>query len=138
MSTNAAARRSAHRAGCTSLGSENGATPSAAFEHFNAEGILWVLDEDMPTARRWPAAAVVGRHIYVMGGATELVAASNVLEVFDLLTESWYSGPSLLAARSAASAHAIGERIYLVGGRDGGSELGRPEVLALTPWRCEE
>ena len=91
----------------------------------------------MSTARRWPAAAVLEDHIYVFGGTTPELDATRSIEIFDLLTGSWYEGPSMGAPRSGATAHALEGRVYVVGGRSSGDE-GHAELMVLRPWRCEE
>ena len=118
-------------------GTEDGAQPTSAFERYDPDPKVWVIEPDLPTARRLPAMAALDNHIYVFGGETATAAASDVLEVFDLENESWHSGPDLPRELSGATAHVIGESIYIFAGRGPDSQFGKLDVWKLTPWRCE-
>jgi len=119
-------------------GSEDGAQPSARLERYDPGPKVWVIQANMPTARRHPAMASYGQHLYVFGGSTSTAAACKVLEVYDRQTRAWSTGPELPVAISSATAHVLDDRIYLIGGRGPDSMLGKLQVWVLTPWRCGE
>jgi hypothetical protein len=122
----------------TAGGTEDGAQPSGAFERYDPDPKVWVLEPDMPTPRTLPAMAALENHLYLMGGATATAEASKTLEVFDLENESWHSGPDLPLELSGATAHVIDGKVYLFGGRGPDDLFGKLHVWQLTPWRCSE
>ncbi|MBI2890806.1 MAG: hypothetical protein HYY13_08470 [Nitrospirae bacterium] len=82
-------------------------------------GDLWTKRAPMPTPRNWPAAAVVGGKIYVMGGwggTSPTQYALSVVEVYDPVSDSWSSAKPLPAPRSRAGAAVIGGKVYVAGG----------------------
>ncbi len=119
-------------------GTEDGARPSAFFEHYDPGPKVWVSEPVMPTARRLPAMAALDNHIYVFGGETDTAVASDILEVFDLENDSWHAGVSLPREISSATAEVLNGSIYLIGGRGPDSEFGEIFIWKLTPWRCSE
>ena len=75
--------------------------------------------ERMPTARSGGVAGTDGRRIYVAGGEVttqELVGAFRAIEVYDPLTNSWSTLPSMPMPRHGAAGAVIGNRLYLVSG----------------------
>jgi len=119
-------------------GSEDGANPSAFFEHYDPGPKVWVTGPEMPTARRYPAVAALGHHVYVLGGSTGGATASDILEIYDLESGAWHAGPALPEKLSGATAEALDGSIYLVGGHGPDGELGGLNMWKLTPWRCSD
>jgi N-acetylneuraminic acid mutarotase len=92
----------------------------------------WKELAPMPTKRGAATAAVAGGKIYVTGGANSLPGVTesgivgarphNVLatvEEYDPTTNSWRARRSMLLPRNHHVTQAVGERIYVVGGRVG-------------------
>ena len=73
----------------------------------------------MNVARGSPATAVIGDRIYVAGGAMGVEARDPTgrLEVFDLSTGRWSSGPDMPTPRHHAGAVAVDGKLYVLGGR---------------------
>jgi N-acetylneuraminic acid mutarotase len=81
----------------------------------------WQRRADMPTARGAHAVAVVGDSFHAIGGASrfgggrpELVDAH---EVFDPKRDTWETRPPFPDPRDHLAAAAIGDRLFVVGGR---------------------
>jgi len=89
----------------------------------------WESKSPMPTARQGMAAAVLDSGIYVMGGAQSGHMAMDVVEVYDVIQDSWASNISPLNyARTAAAAAVFEGKIYIFGGRDHNQLISQVEV----------
>ena len=74
-------------------GWENGSICCTQIEKFDTETSEWTACASMPTGRRLFGAAVCGSKIYCFGGKREdLVWDSDVLEIYDILTNTWSTG----------------------------------------------
>jgi len=85
-------------------------------------------------------AAAGGRH-YAIGGRTAPVTGAAVVEIFDPGLNTWSLGPLMPTPRRGLGAATIGNKIYVVGGSDGGQpHVGTPlaanEVLdtSINTW----
>jgi len=83
----------------------------------------WATKSPMPTTRPGFASAVLGGRIYILGGrdATAPVIPQppvTTVEVYDPLTDSWSTAPSMPIAVSEPMAAAINGKLYVVGGHD--------------------
>jgi N-acetylneuraminic acid mutarotase len=86
----------------------------------------WVELESMPTPRGAGAGAVIGNLIYVVAGRP---GAQNALEVYDIEGEGWTELaplPDTFEDRNRLTAGAIGDLIYVIGGRYDGGGFGSP------------
>jgi len=96
----------------------------------------WKALAPMPTRRGAAGAAVAGGKIYVVGGASSLHGMHengihprrphNVLatvEEYDPATNSWRERRSLLLARNHHATAAVGDKVYVIGGRVGGAYI---------------
>ncbi len=96
-------------------------------QQYDVDTDTWTLKADMPTARAAAATAVIGHAIYVMGGRTGSApcnpTALDVVERYDIDTDTWSTVASLPSARSdfaAVSVGGNGGKIFVFGGcRDG-------------------
>jgi len=92
----------------------------------------WKELAPMPTKRGAAAAAAVGGKIYVVGGASSLPGVTengihprrphNVMatvEEYDPATNTWRERRPLLLARNHHVAAAVGNKVYVIGGRVG-------------------
>jgi hypothetical protein len=59
----------------------------------------WSSRAALPTARQEMPSAVVANRIYTPGGYKSGGQASNVLEIYDVATDRWSTGPALTEAR---------------------------------------
>lgn len=72
----------------------------------------------MPTPRAFPAVAVLGGQVYVIGGRDASGTALGVVERYDPASNAWAAVEPLRRARSDAAATVLGGRILLAGGRE--------------------
>ena len=101
---------------------------------------FWGYD---PAARRWQrmpsapepraaaGAAVLGHHLYVVGGRNDATAALSSLAIFDFDTGRWSLGPSLRHPREHLAAVAAGGAVWALGGRVLG--VGNTDVQRYRP-----
>lgn len=84
----------------------------------------------LPTPRYFASSDVIDGKIYVVGGSLLQPASSAVatVEVYDVGTDSWESGPSLSVARQAEVV-ALNGLLYAIGGYDGSKATRIVEVL---------
>ena len=72
----------------------------------------------MPTARSWAKSLLFQGKIWVIGGKDDS-SSLNVVEVYDVMTDSWMSGVPSNTARGGCMAWVAKDRIYLAGGYNG-------------------
>jgi len=94
-------------------------------ECFNTATQSWDAIPHMAQRRCDASAHVVGRHLYVCGGAngdssqhSALNSVLNSVERFDPRIGVWQLMPSMLFARRCAAAGVISDRLYVCGGCD--------------------
>jgi len=94
----------------------------------------WTTATSMPTARRFPAAAVIDGKMYVAGGNTgsSNLTSTTSLEVYGPTTDSWTAATSMPTARAWAAAATIDRKLYVAGGYNGTSVLKTLEVYDPT------
>jgi N-acetylneuraminic acid mutarotase len=76
----------------------------------------WTRKADMPTPRRFPAAAVVDGIIYVMGGGGVVSPATAAVEAYDPKTDRWTTKTAMPVPRCVHAACALNGLIYAIGG----------------------
>ncbi|MEA2902131.1 MAG: hypothetical protein QOH36_2018 [Actinomycetota bacterium] len=99
----------------------------------------------LPTARTEVAGAVWEGRIMVVGGLTEAGVASDRVDVYDPVTNTWAEGPRLPIGLHHVGLVGFGERVYLAGGyhnpRPDAAWESQSRVLSLGPgetsWREE-
>lgn len=110
-------------------GTGAGGRPVLDVERF--DGVAWVVETRLPgRGLNAPAAAVVGRRLYVLGGfdmATN-VPSAGVL-VYDLDAHRWSAGPPLPAPRGGHAAVVLDGRIHVVGGGNSVSTIADHDEL---------
>ena len=75
----------------------------------------------MPTARGALVAGVIGRKLYVAGGAnTHHSGALPTLEIYDFRARRWRAGPDMAVAREHLAGAVAGGRFYALAGRADG------------------
>lgn len=97
-------------------GTGAGGRPVLDVERF--DGTRWLVETVLPgRGLNAPAAAVLGRRVYVIGGFD---MASNVptdrVSVYDLDTRRWSEAAPLPAPRGGHAAAVLGGRIHVIGG----------------------
>jgi N-acetylneuraminic acid mutarotase len=99
---------------------------SNATQIYDSETDTWIIaTSQVPTPVYRYASSVVEGKIYVAGGSSSSETPTNTFQIYDVATDSWTYGPSLLkAVRSPAGVSTLGiyasECFYVIGG-DGGS-----------------
>ena len=102
---------------------------------YDTQADTWTRLPDLPLARHGARAAIIGRHLWVIGGRDgggQTVARCDVL---DLDSRSWSTGPTLRRARShaAVSADEAGQ-LWVTGGLDAGRRpMDTVELLRSDP-----
>jgi N-acetylneuraminic acid mutarotase len=104
-------------------GTGDGSRPVLDVERF--DGTQWRDETRLPgDGLNAPAAAVIGRRIYVIGGfkTTTNVPSSDVL-VYDIDSHSWGAAASLAEPRGGHAAAVLDGRIHIIGGGNSRSTL---------------
>ena len=82
----------------------------------------WTAKSPMPTGRDNAFAAVFGGKLLVAGGLVwpegGSMVATDVVEAYDPVTDSWSTGPSMLAPRSQGASATAGGKFYAMGGME--------------------
>jgi N-acetylneuraminic acid mutarotase len=114
-----------------SLGRDDFAENGEVWE-YDATTRTWTRRTPMPqgTQRGASGVAVVGSKIYVAGGLRGLQAV-NDFSAYDTTNDTWETLPSVPTSRDHLVAGAIGGRVYVIGGRNGGLEVhtGRVDIF---------
>jgi N-acetylneuraminic acid mutarotase len=105
--------------------------PPAGYQYSGAgfsAGDQWYELPSMSYSRFGPAVASVNNKIYVFGGWDGLGAVSNVVEVYDIQTQTWDRKANMNTAVVYAAAAVVGNSIHVLGGYNGSSILNRHQV----------
>ncbi|MGH2766052.1 MAG: Kelch repeat-containing protein [Actinomycetota bacterium] len=81
-----------------------------------ATGLRWGQLSPMPTPRTEVAATVADGRIVVAGGFAEPDRTVSTVEVYDIASDTWSSGPDLTLAVNHAMAASLAGEAYVVGG----------------------
>jgi N-acetylneuraminic acid mutarotase len=94
------------------------AQPSRVLLRFNPRRRRWTRLRNAPTPRAAHAAAVIGRRLYVAGGANDSGSLRS-LEIYDFARRRWSRGPDFTGpARNHTTGVASGGLFYVLAGRD--------------------
>ncbi|VDP73334.1 unnamed protein product, partial [Schistosoma curassoni] len=96
----------------------------------NSDSICNLIVSDLPSRRCRTGVAVLGGLIYVVGGFNGALRVRSV-EVYDLLRNTWHSGPNMECRRATLGVAVLNGLIYAVGGFDGTVGLNSAEVLDI-------
>jgi DNA-binding CsgD family transcriptional regulator len=99
-----------------------GQTPegiTAAVEVYDPEDDIWTRGRNKPTPATYVSAAVIGTDVYVPGGCGAEGTPTQIVEVYDTLTDSWHEVSPLPEPRCAYALTTLDDRLYLFGGWDG-------------------
>jgi N-acetylneuraminic acid mutarotase len=82
----------------------------------------WTAGKPMPTARFGAFAGVIGKDIYVVGGATNSgYQATGVNEIYNTKTNAWTTGAPDPTARELGASAVVNGILYVIGGSTSGS-----------------
>jgi N-acetylneuraminic acid mutarotase len=76
----------------------------------------WYTGRNMPTPRTEVTGSLIGQNIYVIGGFDSKGTPLNVVEVYNVLNDSWKKVSPLPQALHHSAATSHGGKLYLVGG----------------------
>jgi hypothetical protein len=79
----------------------------------------WQTKASMPTPLALLSVAVIGTKIYAMGGYSDAVGTSALVQVYNTTTGTWSTVAPLPAARMMTAGGVIAGRIYVAGGNAG-------------------
>lgn len=111
----------------TSNGYANSTIPNV---NCNSDSICNLIISDLPSRRCRTGVAVLGGLMYVIGGFNGSLRVRSV-EVYDLLRNTWHSGPNMECRRATLGVAVLNGLIYAVGGFDGTVGLNSAEVLDI-------
>jgi hypothetical protein len=97
-----------------------------AVEEYLHEWDLWKRHSSVRQRRCWPAAAAVGDLLYVFGGQSDVELAS--VEVMNPREGIWRPASPMPTARHGMAAVTVDEKVYVIGGFDGGRPLRTMEI----------
>ena len=98
-----------------------------SIELFDARRETWVLLGNPITFKRLQfGVAVLGSHVYVVGGRNGLQTL-NTVDCFDPVTNSWLTVPPMCSYRHGVGVATLCGPLYAVGGHDGWSYLSSVE-----------
>ena len=99
-----------------------------SIEVFDARRESWILlgNPQLVFKRLQFGVAVVGSHVYVVGGRNGLQTL-NTVDCFDPVTNSWLSVPPMCSYRHGVGVATLCGPLYAVGGHDGWSYLSSVE-----------
>ena len=139
------AAAASHRGDVYVVGGYSGATgltnEVATLYRYDPGRDRWRRLPSMPTARGAMVAGVIGRKLYVAGGASaHRGGALPTLEIYDFRTRRWRAGPDMAVAREHLAGAVAGGRFYALAGRAAGAG-NFPVVEAYDPrsgrWRTQ-
>jgi N-acetylneuraminic acid mutarotase len=110
----------------------------------------WTQRANLPTGINVPGSAVIGGKLWVFGGGdpfggsaavpskrhTQIPDTTNILQIYDPVTDSWTTGPSLITVRSFPSGTDIGNVAVAVGGYDGIQTITSVETNETSGGNC--
>jgi hypothetical protein len=87
----------------------------------------WATRASLSVARTWPAAAVIGTTLYVVGGGEQVdpdglgpqIGPSDILESYDASLDIWTPLLPMPTARTGLAAAAVDGKLYAIGGFNG-------------------
>jgi N-acetylneuraminic acid mutarotase len=77
---------------------------------------FWTNGSKMPTPRAESGIAILGDMIYVVGGEESKIKKSNVVEVYDLKSDTWSTAAPLPVGMNHVGVSSYNDKIYAVGG----------------------
>lgn len=89
-----------------------------AHEAYNPLTNTWTSLAPIPVAVAYPAMAAYGGKVYVIGG-TVVSTWQNIVQIYDIATNTWSTGANTLTTRMGGTAVAYNGRIYLATGWNG-------------------
>lgn len=81
----------------------------------------WTSGTAMPTARMGTYVGVIGKNVYVIGGATDSAVVGNN-EIYNTKTKTWTTGAPMPTPMWAGASAVVNGILYCIGGSVGGSD----------------
>ena len=108
----------------------------------------WTQRANLPTGMNVPGSAVIGGQLWVFGGGNPFLGSgtspksskkavlapdtSNILQIYDPVTDTWTSGPNLNHLRAFPAGTHVGDTAVAVGGYDGAGTTALVEINGTT------
>ena len=108
----------------------------------------WTQRANLPTGMNVPGSAVIGGQLWVFGGGNPFLGSgtspksskkavlapdtSNILQIYDPVTDTWTSGPNLNHLRAFPAGTHVGDTAVAVGGYDGAGTTASVEINGTT------
>ncbi|PRW44996.1 ring canal kelch-like protein isoform X2 isoform A [Chlorella sorokiniana] len=104
---------------------------------YSPRSYSWRQGPDMKVKRGYGSSAVLGHHLYVMGGGNSTEWLGDCMRL-DLHTGRWEQAPSMASVRGCAGSATLGGRLYVMGGGTADNqfdtlEIFNPEINAWMP-----
>jgi N-acetylneuraminic acid mutarotase len=93
--------------------------PTNNVEAYDPHAGTWSAKAPIPTSRAGLRAGVINGKLYVVGGCINSdcrIGITNMLDVYDPVTDSWQSKNPMPFPRSVTSVGVIGNKLYVAGG----------------------
>ena len=93
--------------------------PRTVNEAYDPSTNTWATKAPAPTSRAMAEAGAIAGKLYVVGGCITSdcrIGTTNVLEIYDPITNTWTTGAPMATARSTFALGVIGGRLYAAGG----------------------
>ncbi len=121
--------------GCNAAGAQS----LNVLEVYDPATNTWTMKASLPTSRCVPGFAAIGGKLYVVGGVNivnNTFLRTNVLEVYDPITDTWATKVPMPTARAYPTAEAIDGKLYVIGGDNNNVIYGTLEVYdpATNTW----
>ena len=115
---------------------------------YDIDADTWTQRANLPTGINVPGSAVIAGKLWVFGGGNPFLGlgalsksnqkgvltpdATNVLQIYDPVSDSWSVGPSLNQVRSFTVGVAVNNRAVAVGGYNGSTATTSVEINVVT------
>eukprot|EP00931_Biecheleriopsis_adriatica_P107718 TRINITY_DN82040_c0_g1_i1.p1 TRINITY_DN82040_c0_g1~~TRINITY_DN82040_c0_g1_i1.p1 ORF type:complete len:403 (-),score=69.13 TRINITY_DN82040_c0_g1_i1:433-1641(-) len=103
--------------------------PLATMSMFDPITCEWTHPPRLAVARRCLAGALLGGHIFVLGGQDEQGQHLSTVDVFDPTTETWSSAAPMSDARSNFAVAVLDGKLFATGGMNEYGRLNTAEVF---------
>jgi N-acetylneuraminic acid mutarotase len=106
--------------------------PARVLYAYDPAARRWTKKSNMPTGRDGAFAAVGRGKLFVAGGVVprDVWVSTDVVEAYDPLTDTWATGPSMLAPRGFGASAWAGGRFFTIDGLTDGALSSRVEALS--------
>src|ERR671937_366890 len=104
------------------MGSEGGTSGYGTTLHcrYDIVNNTWATLAPLPVVTFQAASGAVGNSIVMFGGSHNDIAY-NTSYIYNIAADNWTNGPNMTTAHAYAGGTAVGNRLFVVGGWNGGT-----------------